>query len=81
MGYKMRHPRRESTKVNQRLESAYSESAKVLDERMVLEQLETDLDNDDDRKRIVGIAYGLVFGAVLWIVLLTTAVTAVVIAL
>ena len=48
---------------------------------MVLEQLETDLDNDDDRKRIVGIAYGLVFGAVLWIVLLTTAVTAVVIAL
>ncbi len=81
MGYKMRHPRRESTKVNQRLESAYTESAKVLDERMVLEQLETDLDNDDDRKRIVGIAYGLVFGAVLWIVLLTTAVTAVVIAL
>ena len=81
MGYKMRHPRRESTKVNQRLESAYTESAKSLDERMVLEQLETDLDNDDDRKRIVGIAYGLVFGAVLWIVLLTTAVTAVVIAL
>ncbi len=81
MGYKMRHPRRESTKVNQRLESAYTESAKVLDERMVLEHLEADLDNDDDRKRIVGIAYGLVFGAVLWIVLLTTAVTAVVIAL
>ncbi len=77
----MRHPRRESTKVYQRLESAYTESAKVLDERMVLEHLEADLDNDDDRKRIVGIAYGLVFGAVLWIVLLTTAVTAVVIAL
>ncbi len=77
----MRHARRESIEVNQRLESDYTESANVLDERMVLERLETDLDNDDDRKRIVGIAYGLVFGAVLWIVLLTTAVTAVVIAL
>ena len=77
----MRHARRESIKVNQRLDSDYTESANVLDERMVLERLETDLDNDDDRKRIVGIAYGLVFGAVLWIVLLTTAVTAVVIAL
>ncbi len=81
MGYKMRHPRRESTKVNQRLESAYTESANVLDERMVLEHLETDLDNDDNRKRIVGIAYGLVLGTAPWIVLITTAVTAVVIAL
>ncbi len=77
MGYKMRHPRRESTKVNQRLESAYTESANVLDERMVLERLETDLDNDDDRKRIVGIAYGLVFGAVLWLFLLTVVVIAI----
>ena len=77
----MRHARRESIEVNQRLESDYTESANVLDERMVLERLETDLDNDDDRKRIVGIAYGLVLGAAPWIVLLTTAVTAVVIAL
>ncbi len=77
MGNKMRHPRRESTKVNQRLESDYTESANVLDERMVLERLETDLDNDDDRKRIVGIAYGLVFGAVLWLFLLTVVVIAI----
>ncbi len=44
---------------------------------MVLERLETDLDNDDDRKRIVGIAYGLVFGAVLWLFLLTVVVIAI----
>ena len=73
----MRHARRESIEVNQRLESDYTESANVLDERMVLERLETDLDNDDDRKRIVGIAYGLVFGAVLWLFLLTVVVIAI----
>ena len=73
----MRHARRESIEVNQRLESDYTESANVLDERMVLERLETDLDNDDDRNRIVGIAYGLVFGAVLWLFLLTVVVIAI----
>ena len=73
----MRHARRESIKVNQRLDSDYTESANVLDERMVLERLETDLDNDDDRKRIVGIAYGLVLGAVLWLFLLTVVVIAI----
>ena len=72
----MRYAQRESIEENQRLDSAYTESAKVLGERMVLEHLETDLNNDDDRNRIVGIAYGLVFGAVLWLFLLTAVVIA-----
>ena len=66
----MLHARREIKETGQRLDSAYTESAKVLDESKVVDCLETDLDNADDHNRIVGIRNGLVSGAVLWFFLL-----------
>ncbi len=68
----MEHARRKSFEANERPESVYIEN--TLDGRKVLECLETDLDNDDDRNRIVGIGNGLLLGAALWIVLATAVV-------
>ncbi len=48
----------------------------ALDEATVLEHLEADLSNDEDRRRIRGIGNGLAFGALLWILLITVVVVA-----
>ncbi len=66
----MKHAQRESTEANRHFASAHTESAKVLDERTVLERLETDLGDYYRGDPIVGIANGVVIGAVLWVFLL-----------
>ena len=48
----------------------------VLDERTVLRHLESDLDHDGDHRTIRGIATGLAFGAILWILLIAILVVA-----
>ena len=71
----MGHARHKTLEADERLESANIENTNVLDEREVLEHLETAPD-DDDRNRIVGIGNGLAIGAALWIVLVTAVVVA-----
>ena len=72
----MEHARRETFEANEHPESVYTENARVLDESKVLECLETDLDNDDDRDTIVGIVSGLAIGAVLWGFFITAVIVA-----
>jgi len=71
----MGHARRKTLEADERLESANIENTNVLDEREVLEHLETALDNDD-RNRIVGIGNGLAIGAALWAFLITAVIVA-----
>ena len=71
----MGHARHKPLEVDQRLESANIENTNVLDERKVLELLETALDNDD-RNRIVGIGNGLAIGAALWALFITAVIVA-----
>ena len=66
---------RHKTLEAERLESANIENTNVLDERKVLEHLETALDNDD-RNRIVGIGNGLAIGAALWAAFITAVIVA-----
>ncbi len=71
----MGHARHKLREADERLESANIENTNVLDERKVLELLETALDNDD-RNRIVGIGNGLAIGAALWALFITAVIVA-----
>lgn len=71
----MGHARHKTLEADERLESANIENTNVLDERKVLELLETALYNDD-RNRIVGIGNGLAIGAALWALFITAVIVA-----
>ena len=72
----MGHAQRKILEAADRLERASTENVQVMDERQVLECLETDLNSDDHYDRIVGIGNGILLGAALWIVLATAVVVA-----
>ena len=71
----MGHARLKTLEADEQLESANIENTNVLDEREVLEHLETDLENDD-RNRIVGIRNGILLGAALWALFITAVIVA-----
>lgn len=54
--------------------SGVLEDDEALDENTVLEQLETDLSNDEDYQRLRGIRNGVVTGLLLWAAFIGSAV-------